>query len=462
VTRVLALDVGTSSARALLHDERGHPVEGVEAQERYTATRGHSGRLGELDADELVAVAREAVDEARREAGGRVDGVGTSCFWHSLLAVDERGRAIGPVLTWRDVRAAVEADELGSLLGRRAVHGRTGAPLHPSFWPAKLLWLRRHEPELFGRAARFISFSDYLLGRLAGETRTSLSMASGTGLLELAADAWDPELLEALDLTADRLPEISDEPADGDEPWFPALGDGACSNLGAGCVTPERAALMVGTSGAYRTVSDERPPVRPGLFVYRVDGRRWVQGGSISDGGNLHDWLERTLAHTDLSGLADEPPDAHGLTFLTLLGGERSPGWNANARGAIAGLSFATEPRDLVQAALEGVAFRFVEIADLMPEVLEVVATGAALLANPDWTQIVADVLGRSLTASAVEEGSARGAAVAALERLGKEPADAPLGRVFEPRLDRTEVYRATRARQRELYERLLAERDPG
>jgi gluconokinase len=455
VTRVLALDVGTSSVRARLFDERGRHVEGVEAQERYTATRGHSGRLGEFDAVELVEAARDAVDEARREARGPVDAVAASCFWHSLVPVDGRDRALGPVLTWRDVRSADEADELGSLLGRRAVHARTGAPLHPSFWPAKLLWLRRHEPELFAGAARFLSFSDYLLGSGAGATRTSLSMASGTGLLELATGTWDPELLDALQLTPERLPEISDEPAGDSEPWFPALGDGACSNLGAGCVTPDRAALMIGTSGAFRTVSEEPPPVRPGLFVYRVDGRRWVHGGSLSDGGNLYDWLRRTLAETDASGLADEPPDGHGLTFLTLLGGERSPGWNARARGAVAGLTFATEPRQLVQAALEGVGIRFAEIAELMPEVREIVATGAGLLENPDWTQIVADALGRPVVGSAVEEASARGAAVAALERLGESPEEAPLGRVFEPRPERTEAYRAARERHERLYRAL-------
>ena len=455
MTRVLALDVGTSSVRARLYDERGSHVEGVEAQQRYTATRGHSGRLGEFDADELVAVVCDAVAEARREAGAPVDAVGASCFWHSLVPVDARGSAIGTVQTWRDLRATDEAEELGALLGRRAVHGRTGAPLHPSFWPAKLLWLRRRDPELFGRAACFLSFSDYLLGRLAGSTQTSLSMASGTGLLELATGGWDADLLDAIGLEPERLPEISDEPVAAKEPWFPALGDGACSNLGVGCVTPERAALMIGTSGAFRTVSSTHTAVRPGLFVYRVDKRRWVQGGSISDGGNLHDWLDRTLAETDTSGLAEEPPDGHGLTFLTLLGGERSPGWNAKLRGAVAGLTFSTTSRDLVQAAFEGVAYRFAEIAELMPEVGEVVATGAALLGNPDWVQIVADVLGRAVTTSGVEEGSARGAAVAVLERLGETPTEAPLGPPIEPRLDRTAAYAAARESQEALYRAL-------
>src|SRR5687767_15725386 len=98
--RVLALDLGTSSARARLYDERGRHVEGVEAQERYSVTRGHSGRLGEFDADELVEVVREAVEDARRGAGS-VDAVAGSCFWHSLLAVDGRGQPLTNVSTDR-------------------------------------------------------------------------------------------------------------------------------------------------------------------------------------------------------------------------------------------------------------------------------------------------------------------------------------------------------------------------
>jgi gluconokinase len=454
MTRVLALDVGTSSVRAQLFDGRGLPVEGAEAQVRYTATRGHSGRLGELDADELVAAARDVLEEALREAGGGVDAVAASCFWHSLVPVDARGRPLGAVQTWRDLRSAPDAEDLARRVDAAAVHERTGCPLHPSYWPAKLARLRREEPALWRAAERFLSFPDYLWGRLAGSTGTSLSMASGTGLLRLDG-GWDDELLAALGLGEERLPELSDEPARRPEPWFPPLGDGACSNLGAECTTPARAALMIGTSGAFRTVWPERPPARAGLFVYRLDGRRFVHGGSISDGGNLYDWLARTLSNSDTTGLADERPDAHGLTFLPLLGGERSPGWDADARGAVAGLTFGTEPRHLVQAALEGVAYRFAEIAELMPEVREVVATGAALLRNPDWAQICADALGCPVTMSALAEASARGAAVAALVRLGETPADAPLGRLVEPRADRLEAHRAARERQRELYRRL-------
>src|SRR5207244_12742206 len=108
-------------------------------------------------------------------------------------------------------------------------------------------------------------------------------------------------------------------------------------------------------------------------------------------------WVDETLAAEDGS-LADRDPDSHGLTFLALLGGERSPGWHQHAKGAIEGLTFETTPLDLRQAALEGVAFRFAEVAELMPEVEEVVATGGALLIDPDWLPTMAAALGRPRT----------------------------------------------------------------
>lgn len=451
MTHVLALDVGTSSVRARVYDERGEHVEHVEAQTRYELTHGHDGRA-EFDPDELVEAAKAAVAEARGEAGGQVDAVAASCFWHSLLAIDERGRALSPLVTWRDTRSVDAADELVRRLDARAVHARTGCPLHPSFWPAKLVLLRERDPELFRSAHRFVGFGEYLYGRLIGDMRASLSTASGTGLLDVSARRWDEEVLDAVGITPERLPEISDEPAGDGEPWFPALGDGASSNVGAGCTTRNRAALMIGSSGAYRVVFEaDRADPREGLFLYRLDDRRFVEGGSLSDGGNLHSWLERTLRLGEQPTFG--PPDGHGLTFLPLLGGERSPGWNGRARGAIAGLSFDTTADELLQAALEGVALRFAEIAELLGPVEEVVATGTALLSNPTWAQIVADALGRPLTLSAVEEASARGAAVVALERLGARPDDPPPGEVVEPRPEAVEAYRAARERQRELYE---------
>jgi gluconokinase len=420
---VLALDVGTSSVRAQEFDRRGQPCGALRQKEYETD-----------DPAEVAAAVREVL------AGREPDA--TSCFAHSLLAVDEGWKPLTPILGWRDTRSAAAAEWLARRLDAEAVHARTGAFLHPSFWPAKLAWLAETEPETFRRAASFVSFADFLLGR----PETSLGMASTSGLLDLTTHDWDEELLVTLGLDRERLPRIADVPV-----WS----DAACSNAGAGCTTRERAALMVGTSGALRVLYEsERPQPKPGLFLYLADARRVVEGGALSDGGNLFEWLERTLAEASGS-LAERDPSDHGLTFLPFLGGERSTGWNPDARGAVHGLTFETTPLDLRQAAYEGVAFRFAAIADLLPDVGEIVATGGGLLHSRDRIQIMADALARPIHVSGVPEASLRGAAVLALERLGHEVADAPVGDVVEPRADRADLYRAAREEQQRLYDAL-------
>jgi gluconokinase len=439
VLRVLALDVGTSSVRAAVFDETAHERE-------EPARRGYAD---ELDPERVVELTREALEEA----GGTeaIDAVGASCFGHSLLAIDVSGRPLTEILSWRDTRSADAADWLARRVDTSAVHARTGCHIHTSYWPAKLAWLAQERPDVFRATHRFVSFCDYLYARLLGrEVTASIGMASPTGLVDLRTRTWDEELLDTLGLDTGRLLEISDEPVEG---WYPALLDGACSNFGAGCLTRDRAALMVGTSGAIRTVYEtEHPRPRPALFLHWVDDRRVVEGGSLSDGGNLYHWIEQTFEDT-AGSLAERDPDSHGLTFLALLGGERSPGWHQHARGAIHGLTFETTPLDLRQAGLEGVAFRFAAVAELMPGIEEVVATGGALLKDPEWVQIMADALGHPLATSGVKEASLRGAAVVTLERLGAAPAPAPLGPVVEPRREKMEMFRAARERQRALYE---------
>jgi gluconokinase len=411
--------------RAQRFDERGEPA-GELRQEEY----------GTDDPAEVAGAVRRVLGDEEPDA--------TSCFAHSLVAVDEGWNALTPILGWRDTRGADAAKRLAQQLDAETTHARTGAFLHPSFWPAKLAWLAETEPEIFRRTTWFVSFADYL--RRAPTPETSLGMASTSGLLDLTTHDWDEELLSTLGLDRERLPRIADVPL-----WP----DAACSNAGAGCVTRDRAALMVGTSGAFRVLYEsERPQPKPGLFLYLADDRRVVEGGALSDGGNLYEWLARTLA--DASGsLAERDPSDHGLVFLPFLGGERSTGWNPHARGAIHGLTLETTPLDLRQAAYEGVAFRFAAIADLLPSVREVVATGAGLLHDRDWIQIMADALARPIHVSGVPEASLRGAAVLALERLGHEAAAAPIAEVVEARADRAEAYRTARAQQQKLYEAL-------
>jgi gluconokinase len=228
--------------------------------------------------------------------------------------------------------------------------------------------------------------------------------------------------------------------------------DGVCANIGAGALGETRGAITVGTSCALRRVyeADNRGP-QPGLFLYLVDDRRVVEGGALSDGGNLFHWLNRTLAD-DTSSLLERGPDEHGLTFLPFLGGERSTGWRLQARGSLHGLTFETTPRDVRQAALEGIGFRLAAVLELLPEIEELIATGTVLVRNPEWLQLTADALARPL-ATGYGEASLRGAAVRALEALGATPEPPELGPVIEPRAASADAYAAARERHRRLYD---------
>jgi gluconokinase len=448
VTRVLALDVGSTAARALVFEADGSPVRGAQAKVLHG---------GLEDASELAGVSERLVGEALA-LGGPVDAVGISCFWHSVLALDGQGQPLTPILPWRNTGAADDADELARRLDAEDVRQRTGCVLHPSYWPAKLAWLRRTDPDTFGAAARFVSFAEYLLPRLVtscDKAPMSVSMASGTGLWRLDG-GWDEELLDAIGVEPERLPVVSDEPVGDDRPWYPALGDGACANLGVGAVSRTHGAVTLGTSGALRVVRPDRPDDDPpGLFLYRVDEGRFLEGGALSDGNNLWYWLLRTLRLPRRPQLDGRAPDAHGMTFLPLLGGERSVGWDPRARGAIAGIGFDTTPLDLLQAAIEGVALRFAEIGARLPHVASLVVAGGGMAARPWWLQTIADALDRPVERSPVAEASARGAAVWALERLGQRPDQPPPSARFVPRPEAVATLAGARRRQSSLRDTL-------
>jgi gluconokinase len=306
-------------------------------------------------------------------------------------------------------------------------------------------------------------------------------MASGTGLFDQNRRKWDRKTLEALPAEESQLSAISDEPRRGlarewaerwpalrEVPWLPAVGDGACSNVGSGCTGSDRLALMVGTSGAMRVLwKAESVEIPDGPWCYRADAERYVMGGALSDGGNLIEWLRNTLRLPDPENseelLSDMEPDSHGLTFLPLLAGERGPGWADRANGTVSGLSMTSKPVEILRAAMEAVALRFAIIAEMLetasPGEKEVVASGGGLLNSPTWTRIMADTLGRPVTLSGVQEASSRGAALIALEALGGpeiEATQAPLGETFEPDPGRHEIYMRALERQRQLYDAVL------
>ena len=480
MARVLAIDIGTSSVRAAIYGQTLQPVR-QGTQVRYRWRNGSDGSVEAAPAAIEKAVA-QAIDGALDGVTARVEAVAIAAFWHSLLGVDAHGRPVTSVIPWSDTRSARQVETMRERLDERAIHARTGCRIHSTYWPARLRWFSDHEPKTFRRAHRWMSLPTYLQRRWLGRDAESLSHASGTGMFLHDGVTWDRELCAACHVTPEQLGAIVDLDDTNAEPtgsiarrwpalkgarWIPAAADGALDNVGAGCTTGGRAAVMIGTSGALRKIwTTAAAPIVPfALWRYWLDRRRVVVGGALSNGGNLAAWMRDTLGlHDDVrldARIARLPPDSHQLTMLPFLAGERSPDYLPDARAVVAGLRLSTTRDEIFRAGLESVGYQFLDVLEelvTVSAVTRLVATGTALTSSGVWPQLLADTLGRPIALPRASELTSRGAAIVGFEQLGigLPKAEPAISRVFHPDARSHAIYREAAARQRRLLRAVL------
>ena len=453
---LLALDLGTSSVRSALFDENAEVVPGSRASAEYRVR--HSADHGaELD----PALVLRATRKCLRLTNSPVEIVAGSGFWHSLLGLDENANPLTPIYTWADSRGAADAARLRAEFDERTIQQRTGCMLRASFWPAKLLWLRRTDRQLFRRVARWVSPAEWIFEEVFGVRTCSHSMASGTGLYDFARHDWDRELVERCSVQPEQLNPLRDQVAS----YFSAIGDGAASNLGSGAARAGVVAINVGTSAAVRAVPAEKTPLPFGLFRYVVDERRGLLGGAISNAGNLRAWCVRELrlAQDDRAIeklLRAAEGRAGRLTVLPFWVNERAPTWPENLESAILGLAQTTSAAEILHATTAATCHRLAEIFDQLAHALgrvrQIVVSGG-ILQSPASLQILANSLGRELTVCADQEASLRGAAVHALERLGARISPPAYAKAIAP--DRGKIGAARQARRRQVaLERVMME----
>ncbi|MEO6871001.1 MAG: gluconokinase [Chthoniobacterales bacterium] len=445
---VLALDIGTSSVRTTLFDRKAQPIPGRRASVKYWL-RHTPDHGAELDPAQLLRATKRCL----RLTKSRLRAVAGSGFWHSLLGLDRAGKPLTPIYTWADSRCAVDAAKLRERFDERVIQQRTGCMLRSSFWPAKLIWLRRTEPKLFRRVARWVSPAEWIFEELFGVRACSHSMASGTGLYDSATNEWDEELLDLLDLTSAKLNPLRDQ----EDTYFPAIGDGAASNLGSGASTPGIVAINVGTSAAVRVIQRGETPLPFGLFRYVVDVDRKLLGGAVSNAGNLRAWCLRELRLLPNDRKIERllrAPSARGsrLTILPFWVAERAPTWPEEIPSVVLGLTQSTTAADLLRAAEAAVCHRLGDILDQLESAIgraEKVIVSGGILQSPASLQILADSLGRDLLTCADQEASLRGAAVHALEQAGEKVPSPKPGRPI--RHDKIAAARARVERQRQI-----------
>jgi len=480
---VLSIDLGTSSTRTALYDEEGHRIPATTAQECYELITTLDGGA-ELDPGVLLRAVMHCIDLTLQ--AHRVDpalrarpivGIGVSCFWHSVVGCDAKGVSLTNIMTWADTRGREEAARLRERFDERKMHARTGCMLRASFWPAKLRWLERTHHRKFTAVKQWLSPAEWLQQTLIGQAHCGLAMASGTGLFNATKLTWEADLLKFCEIDAAHLPAVSDEPTPvqgrlaqqfpelKDVPWFPGIGDGLAANLGCGASEPGFAAISVGTSAAVRVLREGKEAQAPfGLFAYRVDAKRYLVGGAISNASNLQAWCGREMKLPDEATIeaefAKRQAPEHGLVVLPFWTPERAPTWDEDAPGAIHGIGQHTTSLDLLQALMEASYQRLARIAARLAEEKQeiskiIVSGGIERIASA--LQRLSDVLGETIYASEETEVALRGAAVYAWERLGYKPAAAKIGRAIRPRAKCVKLYAAEREKQRRLEEALAA-----
>jgi len=476
---VLAMDIGSSSTRSALFDEKGRMLAGSSASREYAVSYTADGgaELSPLTLRRASAACLRKTLQARRASPPLrkipIAAVGASAFWHSLLGLDRMGRPLTPVYTWADSRCTEDAIRLREELDERKIQARTGCMLRASYWPAKLRRLRRTSPLLFKRVARWVSPAEWIFEELLGAAGCSDSMASGTGLYDLRTRQWDAALCAASGIDPEQLGRLTNRatasriafPELREAMLFPAIGDGAAGNLGCGANGPRRIAINIGTSAAVRVIG-ARGKVRlpPGLFRYAIDRDRTVIGGAVSNAGNLRRWCLRELRLSEASSAAEKilsrtAAASDEITILPFWVNERAPTWPENLRGAIVGLSQATSASQIFRATTCAVFYRLGTILDLIESATapaeEVIVSGG-ILKSPASLRLLADAIGRDIRISPEPEASVRGAAVYALEQLGCDSAPLRKGRLVQHRPSLFARHRQRRDRQTAL-EKILS-----
>ena len=489
---VLAIDVGSSAVRAALYDSRAAPVPGASVSIPHGQVVGADGTSVE-DAIALAELVESAVDQVLEQSEKEpkpIVGVGLASMASTILGIDSEGVPVTPVFTYADSRPAADVEHLRRNIDLAATYQRVGVMQHWSYVPARVLWLRRTQPDTYAQIDKWIDFPTYLYSRWFGSDnlRTSHSLAAWSGMQNRSTLDWDAELIEVINLSNDRLPAISGYAdvqhglaADYAERWESlrdakfalGVGDGAAVNIGTGCVDSDRIAITVGTTAAMRLFAQHEPatdlPAIPaGLWGYPLDPEQTLVGGAFTEGGNVVKWCSEVLRLPDLASLSDalstRAPGAHGLSALPFLYGERAIGWATDATASLTGLTGATDALDIVQAMMEAVAYRFALVAELLePYATDdhiYVAGGNAMTSSDWWVQTIADVLGSDVYITADEEATTRGAAVLALRAAdvwsSLSDVTPKLSTRFQPRQEHRETHLEGIDCQRALYEKLV------
>jgi len=448
-TYLIGIDVGTTGSKAVLLSADGDVKASVTNE--YPMYTPHAAWAEQDPSDwwrATIASIRGVMEQAAAKPAD-IAGIGLTGQMHGLVALDAGGQVLRRCIMWNDQRTAAQCAAITRQVGFENLLRLTGNPVLPGFTAPKIVWVRENEPEVYARIASVLLPKDYIRYCLTGGFFSDVSDASGTSLFDVGQRNWSDDMLKALNIPRQWLPEVTESPVvsarvNGEAARLCGLlegtpvvgggGDNAAANVGVGVIREGIVSVSLGTSGVVFAASDTyriEPNGKLHAFCHAVPGMWHLMGVMLSAAGSFR-WYRDALGDAERAaaaasgrdvydilteGAGGVPAGCEGLLFLPYLTGERTPHPDPDARGVFFGLSLRHGKAHLTRAVLEGVSFGLRDSLELMKDlqlpINQVIALGGGAR-SPLWRQILADIFATGLVTVNVTEGAPFGAALLA------------------------------------------------
>lgn len=438
---ILSVDIGTTSSKALVVNEKGEVL--AQAQEFYP-TYHPQPDYSEQDPKEIYRAVVAIIRATAEKVNGKVDGVCFSSAMHSLILTDSAGEALTPMITWADMRSKWQAHELKNRPEGQIIYKESGTPIHPMSPLCKLLWFAKHEPRLFSQTSRFVGIREYIGAKLFGEFDIDYSIAAATGYFNNVTKGWSETALKFAGIGSHQLStprpvsfaaRIKDEKIARDLglntgiPFFLGGSDGALAHLGSGAMDSDTLSVTVGTSGAVRkAVKGYKPDEKGRTFHYSFEGEEVITGGATNNGAVLVQWYSEKFLNEKVNVRAfgeravSVPHEKEGLIFLPYVLGERAPVYDVDATGVFFGVRNRHGAEHFMRAILEGIGYALYSISEIVEAnsgVCNRVVASGGFIKSSHWVQIVTDIFGKEFHVLGAADASALGAAMLGFKSLG-------------------------------------------
>lgn len=447
---ILGIDIGTGSTKAVAVGLQGNVLN--IAQHYYPVKTPKPG-YNEQDAEVILAAFLSCITDSVKSVGQPL-AISLSSAMHSVIPIDNNGKALADMMTWADARSEDIAEKLRQTDLGKQIYRTSGTPIHAMTPLCKIMWLRDNEQALFEKAYKFVSIKEYIWYYLFGDFQTDYSIACATGLFDIERLIWHDTACELAGITSAKLStpvsttykrnDIKASIAPGlglnaDVPFVIGSSDGCCANLGS-YLEAGTASLTIGTSGAVR-ITSKQPVVNDEamIFNYMIDEDTFACGGAINNGGIVLNWLLQNFmdvkqpGHDDYEELFKHidsvAAGSEGLTFLPYLYGERAPIWDTRSCGVFFNIKPQHTREHFLRAGLEGICFALNDVLTTLEKAsgpVNKVHISGGFTTSAVWTQMLADITGKKLVIMQEGDASAIGAVLLALKALDMEAFEAP------------------------------------